>query len=70
MSAGFYFLPVCYMNNSFKLVCVCVTSDLADVDGRHLCGADRRVTRRVGERLARPDGELLLLPGGHDLLGN
>lgn len=50
--------------------CVSVTSDLADVDGGHLCGADRRVTRGVGQRLARPDGQLLLLPGGHDLLGD
>lgn len=53
-------------------VCVCERTriDLADVDGRHLRGTDGRVTRRVGERLARPDGELLLLLVGHDLLGH
>lgn len=49
---------------------VCLTSDLADLDGRDLRGADGRVARRVGQRLARPDGQLLLLPGGHDLLGD
>jgi len=50
--------------------CARVTSHLADVDGRHLRGADRRMTRGVWQRLARPDGQLLLLPGRHDLLGN
>lgn len=48
----------------------CFSSDLANVDGRYLCGADWRVTRWVGEWLARPDGQLLLLLGGHNLLGN
>lgn len=45
-------------------------SYLADVHGGHLCGADGRVAGRVGERLAGPDGQLLLLPCGNNLLGD
>lgn len=36
-------------------------------DGR---GGDRRVTRRVWQRFARPDGQLLLLPQRHHLLSD
>ena len=43
---------------------------LADVHGRHLCGADWRVAGRVGEGLAGTYGQLLLLPRGDNLLGN
>lgn len=45
-------------------------TDLGHVHCRHLCSADRWVTRGVGKRLAWPDGQLMLLLGGHDLLGN
>ena len=51
-------------------LCECVCIDLADVDGRHLRGADGRVAGRVGERLAWPDGQLLLFLVSHDLLGH
>lgn len=54
----------------FFVLLVFLTSDLADLDSRDLWSADGRVAGRVGQRLARADRELLLLPDGHDLLGN
>lgn len=43
---------------------------LADMYGRNLGRTHGGVARRVGQRFAGSDGELLFLLGGNDLLGN